>query len=758
MKKFIKYLCGLCLLGVLCGTTTSCEDMLSPDSERHAYEVGKDTLYSYWGILKSLQNVAERYVILGECRGELVNGTAYVSDTIRAILNFDHDNAVDGSCRYLKASDYYHVINSCNAYLAMCDRERVTGTLQPYMLKEAAQVEAIRAWVYLQLVQVYKEVPFYTDPLLTTDDIDAFLVSPEKVTADNLVDKLEPFLQDALKIELEYGFPDYQSYGYTRNVCHSSKAMIPLHLILGDLYLLKGDPQSCAQAANHYFSYLSRSNNQGRIVPGGALPAGYYAYGYKGEGMDRPVYLYNGSNSTDDCPWEETGAVSRTTESITAIPSSTNKLWGNVLRGVNEVFGYTSEISVHTDETSDTTSTTTASVSLFPQYDTKQLTASEAYFNLCKEQTFEVYVGASNGAFSLADYTLTPDSTVGDARQYWVNDVLQAYSNGLINTEKFITKQNPYGSFTTVYPMIYRKAMVWLRYAEALNRAGYPSYAFAILKNGLCNNDDWYPAAQASVGDAGNNDYAIKDSIWTFTDSIGTVLPVEGAGVMRTKAELEAYLYAHIGAESDSAYQEYVKTGAFSWDPESYENFTNEACQAACYYLDRREVLNTPTYLNFKYEVLNGNISSPTVFTRTSLTDRSMSMMAVSRGTGADPITMGIHARGCGMPLYNDKSSSYDYVKKIQEKAKAYGYDLTKADIYSGTYDDIVKNCVEDLIVDEEALELAFEGTRFFDLMRVAHRRGDASYLAKRLAKRDPSLQGKLMNENNWYFKLPNNK
>ena len=28
--------------------TTSCEDMLTPDSERHAYEVAKDTLYSYW--------------------------------------------------------------------------------------------------------------------------------------------------------------------------------------------------------------------------------------------------------------------------------------------------------------------------------------------------------------------------------------------------------------------------------------------------------------------------------------------------------------------------------------------------------------------------------------------------------------------------------------------------------------------------------------------------------------------------------------
>ena len=734
-------------------TFSSCEDMLSPDSERHAYEVGKDSLYSYWGILKSLQNVAERYVILGECRGELVSGTAYVSDSIRTILDFNRDEAVDGSCRYLKASDYYHVINSCNAYLAMCDRERVTGTLQPYMLKEAAQVEAIRAWVYLQLVQVYKEVPFYTDALLTTDDIDAFMNAPETVTADNLVDKLNPFLQQALQIEHEYGYPDYESYGWTRTVCHSSKAMIPLNLILGDLYLAKGDPASCATAAQYYYNYLSNDQNQGHLVPGGALPNGYYTYGYKGEGMDRPLYWYGGAY----VPWTETAAVSATRESITAIPSSTNKLWGNVLRGVNEVFGYTSEISVRTEETSDTTTATTASVSLYPKYDAKQLAASEAYFNLCKEQTFEVYIGALNsGGFSLADFTLTPDSTVGDARQYWVDDIYQTYSNGLRNTEKFITKQNPLGQFTTVYPMIYRKAMVWLRYAEALNRAGYPSYAFAILKNGLCNNDDWYPSALATVGAAGNNDYAVKDSVWTFTDSLGTVLPAEGAGVMRTKAELEAYLYAHISAESDSAYQVYAQAGAFAWAPETYENFTDDNCQAACYYLDRREVLSNPSFLNFKFEVLDGNISSPTVFFRSRLTERSFSMISVSRGTGADPITMGIHARGCGMPLYNDKSSSYDYVLKIQEKAKAYGANLTKEDIYSGAYDDLVQKCVEDLIVDEEALELAFEGSRFFDLMRVAKRRNDPNYLASRVAKRDASLLGKLQNPDNWYFKLPN--
>ncbi len=735
-------------------TFTSCEDMLSPDSERHAYEVGKDTLYSYWGILKSLQNVAERYVILGECRGELVSGTAYISDSIRAILDFNRDEAVDGSCRYLKASDYYHVINSCNAYLAMCDRERVTGTLQPYMLKESAQVEAIRAWVYLQLVQVYKEVPFYTEPLLTTDDINAFMDQPKKVTIKNLVDELAPSLQAALQIELEYGLPQYDGYGRTRTICHSSKAMIPLNLILGDLYLAKGESkQDFETAAQYYYDYLSNNQGQGHMVPGGTLPIGYHNYGFKGEGMDRPIYLYA---STTGSPWTETGAASTTRESITAIPSSTNKLWGTVLRGVNDVFGFTSEISVRTEETSDTTSSTTASVSLTPKYDAKQLAASDAYFNLCKEQTFEIYVGAMNGgSFSLADFTLTPDSTIGDARQYWVDDIYQTYSNGLRNTEKFITKQNPGGSFTTVYPMIYRKAMVWLRYAEALNRAGYHSYAFAILKNGLCNNDAWYPSALDEAGAEGNNDYAVRDSIWIFTDSAGVVLPVEGVNTMRTRADLEAYLYTYIGAETDSAYQEYAQTGSFAWAPESYENYTDENCQAALYYLDRREVLKSPSFLNFDFEVLNGNLSSPTVYYRSSLTQRGYNSTSVSRGTGSDPITIGIHARGCGMPLYNDKSSSYDYVKKIQEKAKAYGANLTKEDIYSGAYDNIVQNCVEDLIIDEGALELAFEGTRFFDLMRVAQHRNDPNYLASRLAKRDPSLLGKLQNMDNWFFKLP---
>ena len=66
---------------------------------------------------------------------------------------------------------------------------------------------------------------------------------------------------------------------------------------------------------------------------------------------------------------------------------------------------------------------------------------------------------------------------------------------------------------------------------------------------------------------------------------------------------------------------------------------------------------------------------------------------------------------------------------------------------------------VEDLIVNEMALEGAFEGYRFYDLMRVALRRNDPAYLATPVSRRngatDETLRSLLMNPKNWYLPLP---
>jgi len=67
---------------------------------------------------------------------------------------------------------------------------------------------------------------------------------------------------------------------------------------------------------------------------------------------------------------------------------------------------------------------------------------------------------------------------------------------------------------------------------------------------------------------------------------------------------------------------------------------------------------------------------------------------------------------------------------------------------------------VEDGIVSEAALELAYEGHRWPDLLRVALRRNDPAWLAdkiynKLLKDNNPqaaAVRAKLMNVQNWYL------
>ena len=158
----------MALLGWQAMSFTSCSDMLSTESELVEFEEDNtlnqptDSVYSVMGIIGKMQIIADRTVLLGELRSDLVSTTEAASADLKRLASFDlsEDN------KYNAISDYYAVINNCNYYLAHIDTalQRRGRTI---FKEEYAAVKAFRAWTYLQLVQAYGQVPLVTEPVMT---------------------------------------------------------------------------------------------------------------------------------------------------------------------------------------------------------------------------------------------------------------------------------------------------------------------------------------------------------------------------------------------------------------------------------------------------------------------------------------------------------------------------------------------------------------------------------------------------------------
>lgn len=217
-------------------TMISCDGLLNVDSERYTYEedyrMGSkhDSLYAIVGILSELQKLGDRYVLLGELRGELMETTDDASRFLKQINEF----TVTKDNPYASVKEYYAVINNCNYVIQYVDTSVNNKGYKPNY-RVMATAKAIRAWTYLQLVLNHGSANYITNPILTSDDVEKqYEVVDLSTLCDYLLDDLTPFVnEETLRLGTFASF-------------NSSKSLFPVKLLMGDLALWKA---SCLEGA-----------------------------------------------------------------------------------------------------------------------------------------------------------------------------------------------------------------------------------------------------------------------------------------------------------------------------------------------------------------------------------------------------------------------------------------------------------------------------------------------------------------------------
>ena len=431
---------------------SSCEDMLRVDSKTVMFDYQNtlddptDTVYSVLGIVNKLQKIADRTVILGEIRGDLVKVSDHATQDLRDLYEYDF-SALKSTNKYDKPVDFYAVINNCNFFLAHVDTSLVRQQ-RNVMKGEYITVLCYRAWAYLQLAQIYGEVPYKpieSDPA----------ANGEKVNIKDLAKLLLLDFKDEYITFYDRYQPNYGNIGGgtlgdgTSASSHATKDMfIPIRLILGDLCLWAED---YAHAALYYHDFLAGDN---RAYTTGTDAVTWLTWDFLYTGYDEYSYeTFGGSNAgLAFIPMEAdqySGTVSELPEIYNSIAK--NDYWYQLTR-----------------------SRAATAISVRQNY------CYHAKLNAQNRYTWPAYMANKNDAPELL--------LRGDLRQYAVLETTydDYYAENDRNSSKYGTEIQTLNKINSEKIWLYRKDVVYLRLAEALNRCNLPQTAFAILKEGLC--------------------------------------------------------------------------------------------------------------------------------------------------------------------------------------------------------------------------------------------------------------------------------
>ncbi len=495
MKTF-RYIAMTAMAAVLAGAVSSCEDMLETKSDDYIFEddlhinSANDSLYSVMGILAQQQRLAERYVLFGELRGDLVEVPATADYSLQEIASFN----VSGDNSYLSRSDYYNVINNCNYAIARMDTS-ITLHNNKVLMSDYVGIRSVRAWTQMQAALSFGELTWYTDPITTVDGANAdYPVLPFDAALDRILQDIEPYI--GMEVPDFGNVVDY----------NSTQAFLRPTLIAADIYLYKNNYEMAAQL---YYNYIDKYN----ITLGDNTN--------RWSGNTRTGIWANNNNAYKN-------------EVISRIPFSSD---GKDYRAdlINKTYSLVPQM--------------VPAAHFIKQMDEALHFYADGTGSILITGTFEgdlrgmAFYADNKGDFAGAyGYTHVKDEQ---------QDILitKFYNNG--EAASVSNPDNEMFDWQSVRHLrsvpVYRTPSLYLRYAEAVNRAGKPSVAFAVITNGL---------KQKVMSDSTlvmpwecNGEMYINFDNGKYEGNIGTAMRGRGYGIRLAKS---GYLIPELETLNDS--------------------------------------------------------------------------------------------------------------------------------------------------------------------------------------------------------------